>query len=191
MSEAKIDAVVIGGSAGAIEALSIILPALPRGFRPPVFVTVHIPTNRPSLLAPLFDSKCDLSVQEAEDKTPIEPGVVYFAPADYHLLVESKQLLTLSVDETVNYSRPAIDVLFESAADVYEERLVGVVLTGANQDGAEGLRRVLERGGAGLVQRPDSAHASEMPQAAIRACPQAEVLTLEAIAQYLLHVAGC
>jgi two-component system chemotaxis response regulator CheB len=191
VSEAKIDAVVIGGSAGAIDALSAILPALPSGFRPPVFVTVHIPTNRPSLLAPLFADKCALGVQEAEDKTPIEPGVIYFAPPDYHLLVESRGLLTLSVEEAVNYSRPAIDVLFESAADIYGERLVGVVLTGANQDGAAGLRRVLQRGGAGLVQWPDSAYAAEMPRAAIRACPEAEVLTVEAIAGYLLQVAGC
>jgi two-component system, chemotaxis family, protein-glutamate methylesterase/glutaminase len=191
MADATIDAIVIGGSAGAIEILSMILPALPRGFAPSVFVTVHIPTSRPSLLATLFADKCALEVQEAEDKTPIEPGVIYFAPPDYHLLVESKELLTLSVDEAVNYSRPAIDVLFESAADVYEERLIGVVLTGANQDGAEGLRRIVTCGGAGVVQLPETAYATEMPRAALRACPQAETLTPEAIADYLLHAAGC
>lgn len=191
MRDSNIEAIVIGGSAGAIEALSLILPALPQGFRPPVFVTVHIPISRPSLLAPLFADKCELPVQEAEDKTPIEPGVIYFAPPDYHLLVESKNLLSLSVEETVNYSRPAIDVLFESAADIYEDRLLGVILTGANHDGAEGLRRIMERGGAGVVQLPETAYAKEMPSAALRACPRAEVLTLEGIADYLLNAVGC
>jgi len=191
MHDPKVEAIVIGGSAGAIEALSLILPALPRGFIPPIFITVHIPPTRPSLLATLFAEKCLLDVQEAEDKTPIEPGVIYFAPPDYHLLVESKGLLTLSVEEAVNYSRPAIDVLFESAADIYEDRLVGVILTGANHDGAEGLRQIVERGGAGVVQLPETAYAKEMPEAALRACPHAEVLTLAGIADYLLNVAGC
>ena len=191
MSQSKFDAVVIGGSAGAIDTLSLILPALPRGFAPPIFVAVHIPTTRPSLLAQLFNEKCLLDVKEAEDKTPIEPGVVYFAPPDYHLLVESTSLLTLSVDEAVNFSRPAIDVLFESAADVYEDRLLGVVLTGANHDGAEGLKRVMAGGGDGLVQLPDTAYAVEMPRAALRACPQAQSLTPAAIVDHLLHLAGC
>lgn len=191
MPDSNIEAIVIGGSAGAIEALSQILPALPRTFRPPVFVTVHIPINRPSLLTPLFADKCELPVLEAEDKTPIEPGVIYFAPPDYHLLVESRSQLTLSVEDPVNYSRPAIDVLFESAADVYEDRLLGVILTGANHDGAAGLQRVVACGGTGLVQLPETAYAAEMPRAALRACPQAQSLTPAAIADHLLHAAGC
>lgn len=191
MPDSNIEAIVIGGSAGAIEALSLILPALPRGFQPPVFVTVHIPISRPSLLAPLFADKCELPVQEAEDKTPIEPGVIYFAPPDYHLLVESKSMLALSVEEAVNYSRPAIDVLFESAADIYEDRLLAVILTGANHDGAAGLQRVVACGGTGLVQLPETAYAAEMPRAALNACPQAQSLTPAAIADHLLQAAGC
>lgn len=191
MPDSNVEAIVIGGSAGAIETLSLILPALPCTFRLPIFVTVHIPISRPSLLAPLFADKCELSVQEAEDKTPIEPGVIYFAPPDYHLLVESRSQLTLSVEDPVNYSRPAIDVLFESAVDVYEDRLLAVILTGANHDGAAGLRRVVACGGTGLVQLPETAYAAEMPRSALEACPQAKSLTPAAIADHLLHAAGC
>jgi two-component system chemotaxis response regulator CheB len=178
-------AVVIGASAGALEALSVILPGLPDGFCLPIFVVVHVPSDRRSVMADLFRAKCRLPVREAEDKEPISGGTIYFAPPDYHLLVEADRTLSLSRDEPVLFSRPSIDVLFESAADVYGASLIAVVLTGANDDGAGGLRAVVDAGGTGLVQTPLGAFASRMPEAAIQTCPSAQVMSLQAIAQYL------
>ena len=133
------EAIVIGASAGALEALSVILPALPATFDLPIFVVVHVPPDKKSILAELFDAKCKVKVREAEDKEPIAGGTVYFATADYHLLVEADKTLSLSNDEPVLYSRPSIDVLFESAADAYGPGLIALMLTGANQDGAQGF----------------------------------------------------
>lgn len=181
----RAEAVVVGASAGAVDALSAVLPALPAGYPLPVLVVVHIPPDRPSLLADLFRARCRLEVREAEDKEPIVPGTIYFAPPDYHLLVERDGRLSLSSDEPVSYSRPSVDVLFESAADAYGPGLVGVVLTGANDDGARGLRAILAAGGAGLVQDPEQAHAREMPRSALAACPGAHALGLAEIATSL------
>ncbi|MDB5800522.1 MAG: chemotaxis protein CheB [Rhodocyclales bacterium] len=180
-----IDAIVIGTSAGGVEALSVLLPALPATLRAAVFIVMHLPRERPSLLAEIFRAKCACPVSEAQDKEPVLPGSVYFAPPDYHLLIDKGPHLALSTDELVNYSRPAIDVLFESAADIYRERLLGIILTGANQDGAAGLKAVHRLGGTALVQRPDSAQASLMPQSAIAQCPTAHVLSLEQMADLL------
>jgi len=127
-----------------------------------------------------------VDVREAEDKEPLEAGTVYFAPPDYHLLVELDRRLSLSSEEPVLYSRPSIDVLFESAADAYGSGLVGVVLTGANSDGARGLRAVRDAGGVALVQRPDQAQVAAMPQAALDACPGAVPLSLDEIASFLI-----
>lgn len=178
-------AIVIGASVGAIEALSILLPALPAGYPLPVLIVVHVPAEKRSALAELFATRCAIAVKEAEDKEPIRAGTVYFAPPDYHLLVEPDFTLSLSSDEPVLYSRPAIDVLFESAADAYGDRLTGIVLTGASSDGARGLRAVCAAGGAAFVQRPDTAEGEAMPRAALAACPGARVLTLEEIATAL------
>lgn len=186
MTAAPIQAVVIGASAGAVQALSILLPALPADFPLPVFVVVHVPPGRESALAPLLQARCVLTVKEAEDKEPIAGGVIYFAPPDYHLLIEGRESLALSADEPVNYSRPAIDVLFESAADAYGEGLFGIILTGANHDGAAGLKAIVAAGGRAIIEAPDTAHAKAMPLAAIEACPDATVLTLDAIASHLV-----
>lgn len=159
-----IDAIVIGASAGAVEALGVLLPLLPPDLGVPVIVVVHVPPNRPSLLADLFGMKCALSVREVEDKLSAEPNTVWFAPPGYHLLVEREGSFALSTDEPVNYSRPSIDVLFESAADVYRERLLGLVLTGANHDGAAGAARIRELGGYVGVQDPDTAVVATMPR---------------------------
>jgi len=188
MTSRSYQAVVVGASAGAVEALSIVLPALPPAFKLPVIVVVHIPPDKQSVIANLFSAKCQLAVKEAEDKEPIVGGTIYFAPPDYHVLVEASKTLSLSNDEPVLFSRPSIDVLFESAADVYGPELIGVVLTGANQDGAKGTQAVLEAGGVGLIQVPETAFASAMPDAAIRACPTARVLSLEAIADFLGNI---
>ncbi|VTR95296.1 chemotaxis protein : Uncharacterized protein OS=Asticcacaulis sp. AC466 GN=AEAC466_07295 PE=4 SV=1: CheB_methylest [Gemmata massiliana] len=178
-------AVVIGASAGAVDALSAILPALPKGYPLSVMVVVHVPPDKKSVMAELFRNKCRMDVCEADDKEPLVPGTVYFAPPDYHLLVEPDRRLSLSNEEPVHYSRPAIDVLFESAADVFEGDLVGVLLTGASSDGARGLRAVCDAGGTALVQHPDEAAVATMPRAAIAACPMASVMYLEQIAAYL------
>jgi two-component system, chemotaxis family, protein-glutamate methylesterase/glutaminase len=182
------EAVVIGASAGALEALSVILPSLPADFGLPVFIVVHVPPDKTSILAELFQAKCRVKVREAEDKEPVSSGTAYFAPPDYHLLVEMDKSLSLSNDEPVLWSRPSLDVLFESAADAYGPGLIAIVLTGANQDGAKGLKAVGEAGGIAIVQRPEGAYASAMPEAAIAECPSARVMSLEEIAAWLLDV---
>jgi two-component system chemotaxis response regulator CheB len=131
-----------------------------------------------------------MKVVEAEDKQAIEAGTVYVAPPGYHLLVEKDRSLSLSNEEEVHYSRPSIDVLFESAADAYGDKLVGIVLTGANDDGAAGLRAVVEAGGTAIVQQPALAYSPVMPQAALRACPAAQVMSLDMIATWLTSLAN-
>ncbi len=184
-------AVVIGASAGAVQALLAILPTLPADYPWPIFVAVHVPPDRGNVLVPLLQTRCALAVVEADDKETARPGTIYFAPSDYHLLIERDGGLALSSEEPVNYSRPSIDVLFESAADAYGSGLIGVILTGANHDGAVGLRAVFRMGGEALVERPSEAYASAMPQAALAACGGAAVMSLEDIANHLgeLHTA--
>ncbi len=186
----KPQAVVIGVSAGALEALSTILPALPADYPLPILIVVHLPRHKESILAELLSSKCTLSVCEAEDKAPLLAGTVYIAPPDYHLLVEKDKTLSLSTEEEILYSRPSIDVLFETAADAFGKSLLGIVLTGANEDGAKGLRIIVDCGGQAVVQRPDTATAVMMPQSALKACPEALALSLEDIANHLMKVIG-
>jgi two-component system, chemotaxis family, protein-glutamate methylesterase/glutaminase len=188
MKGTKAEAVVIGASAGALEALSVILPALPADYHLPIFVVVHLPPDKRSILTELLQIKCRIKIREAEDKEPTCSGTAYFAPPDYHLLVEVGGGLSLSNDEPVHYSRPSLDVLFESAADAYGPGLIAIVLTGASRDGAKGLKAVSEAGGAAIVQHPGGAYASAMPAAAIAECPSAYVLSLEEIAVYLTDV---
>jgi two-component system, chemotaxis family, protein-glutamate methylesterase/glutaminase len=182
------EAVVIGASAGGIDALSQILPSLPPGFPLAVMVVIHLPPDKTSVMHSLFAAKCQVPVREAEDKEPIRPGTVYFAPPDYHLLVETDKHLSLSSEEPANYSRPSIDVLFETAADTYGRSLIGIILTGASSDGAQGLRSVLEAGGTALVEHPDQAYASTMPRTALQICPTARSMSLGDIAEYLLSI---
>ena len=173
-----IDAVAIGASAGGVEVLSVLLSSLPASCRASFFIVMHIPRERPSLLAEVFNARCALPVREAEDKEPVQPGTVYFAPPDYHLLLDRGPILALSSDEPVHFSRPSIDVLFESAADIYGERLLGLILTGANQDGAEGLAAVGRAGGRTVVQEPGSAAVPFLPEAALQVGPVDFVLSL-------------
>ena len=185
MTAAKVSAVAIGASAGAVQALLHILPPLPAGLPVPVMIVVHVPPDRDNMLVPLLKKRCALDVKEAEDKEPLKPGTVYFAPSDYHLLVEKDRTLALSSDEPVNYSRPAIDVLLESAAEAYGHELAAIVLTGSNHDGAEGLRAVTAAGGIALVEDPQSAMSGAMPAAALALCPDARVETLDGITAFL------
>ena len=183
--KAPVRAVAIGASAGGVEALSAVLPALPRGFPAAVFVVIHLPRDKPSVLADIFAARCEVPVREAQDKEPVQPGVVYFAPPDYHLLVDEGPSLALSVDDPVLYSRPSIDVLFQSAADVYGPQLAGVVLTGGNEDGCAGLQAIAKHDGACIVQDPATAQAAYMPRAAMEKVASAQVLPLDRIATAL------
>ena len=175
----SLQAVVIGASAGGVHALLQVLPALPDDFPAAILVVVHIPPRRDNALVALLAEKCRLNVKEAEDKEPILPGTIYMGPPDYHLLVESDGTIALSSDEAVNHSRPAIDVLFESAADAFGDRLAGIIMTGANHDGARGLRAVCDAGGHAIVQAPATAEVAYMPEAALAACPAARAIDLE------------
>ena len=178
-------ALVVGASAGAVEALSLLLPAVAQEARIPLVVVVHLPPNRASLLPELFATRCAVRVREPLDKEPMSAGTIWFASPNYHLLIEKDCHFSLSIDEPVNFSRPSIDVLFESAADALGQNLCAIVLTGANDDGARGASRVRERGGLVIVQEPSSALARDMPSAAIsRAKPQI-IATLPEIADLL------
>jgi len=190
-SLSNIDLIVIGCSLGGMHALQVILSNLTRDFCVPIVVAQHRHRNSNEALPAYFRRQTDLKVGDAEDKQWIEPGHVYLAPADYHLLIErngSHGELSLSVDEAVRYSRPSIDVLFESAAAEYGERLVGIVLTGANDDGARGAARIKARGGIVVVQDPDTAEAPAMPRAAIEAVRVDRILPLDQIAPFLTEV---
>jgi two-component system chemotaxis response regulator CheB len=173
--------VVVGTSWGGLTALKELIQRLPNGFGLPLIIVQHRHRQSDHLLSSLLQDGTSLCVCEIEDKAPIEPGNVYIAPADYHLLIEAGYF-SLSTDEPVRFSRPSIDVAFVSAADTYRERTVGVVLTGANDDGARGLRRISDRGGLAFVQTPQTAESSTMPAAALLSVPNARVNTIEQIA---------
>jgi two-component system chemotaxis response regulator CheB len=189
LTSSAIEAVVIGGSAGSVSALGQILPGLPARF-PPVLVVVHVPPSSSSLWVELFAARCSMRVCEAEAFEPIERGSIYFAPADYHLLVEPDRRCALSVEPPVHFSRPSIDVLFESAADVFGRGLVGVVLTGASADGAQGLLAIHAGGGHAFVQDPVTAEVGAMPRAARAAVPGSRVLTLSELLAELRMLAA-
>ena len=177
----SIELVIIGGSAGGVDALIGLLPALPAPFALGVVCILHIPSDRDSRLAELFAARVALPVREARDKEPIQPGTVYFAGPGYHLSIESDRSFSLSCEPPVHFARPAIDVLMESAADVYGPALAGILLTGANHDGADGMARIKDCGGLTVVQDPNEAQASTMPEEAIRRCAPQLVLPLEGI----------
>lgn len=159
--------VVIGGSAGSIEVIINILQHLKEDLTIPIVIIVHRKNSSDSTLVSLFNSKCNLPVIEAEEKEEIVPGKVYLAPANYHLLIETDHTFSLDTSEKVEYSRPSIDVTFQSAADVYGQSLAALLLSGANSDGAEGLLTIANSGGLTVVQNPESAEVDFMPKAAI------------------------
>ena len=159
-------AVVVGGSAGALDVLRAIVRALPAVIPCPVVVVIHLPAHS-SGLAELLAADTSLTVKQAEDKEPLVASVIYIAPPSYHLLIESSATFALSVDPPVHHSRPAIDVLFETARDVYGPHLIGVLLSGASEDGAAGLQEIHAAGGTTIVQAPLSAEVAIMPAAAL------------------------
>lgn len=182
------DAIVIGVSAGGLYALTHILPALPPQFPIPVIVVQHRAKDERGLLEEVLQAKCKVRIRQVNEKEMIEPETVYLAPPDYHLLVERDKTFSLSFDAPVNYSRPSVDVLFETAADVFDHRLLGIVLTGANKDGAKGIRYIRKKGGVTIAQQPETADYPDMPKAAIKTGAVQYIMSLDEIKAYLL---GC
>jgi two-component system, chemotaxis family, protein-glutamate methylesterase/glutaminase len=180
-----IEAIVVGASAGGVEALLSIFAELPDGFGLPIIAVLHLPDERRSQLAEVFARRLRIPVQEARDKELIEAGRLYFAGPGYHLSVEQDRSLSLSQEDRVHHSRPAIDYLFTSAGDAYGKGLLGILLTGANQDGARGLAHVKQAGGTTIVQDPNEARIAVMPLAALALHTPDHILTLSRIAALL------
>jgi two-component system chemotaxis response regulator CheB len=178
------DIVVVGTSWGGLAALRTLVAGLPESFMMAVTLVQHRHKDSDHLLRALLQERSSLRVCEVEDKMPLEHGRIYVAPPDYHTLVEPGHF-SLSTEAPVRYSRPSIDVTFSSAADSYTHRTVGIVLTGANSDGADGLRRISDRGGMAIVQDPATAESPTMPAAAMKQVPRARVMRLEAIVEFL------
>ncbi len=182
----QVDLIVIGGSAGAIEVLRRVLSRLSSRFTPAVAIVIHLPPEGPNVLHEVLATPGTPPMKVAEDKEPIAPGSIYFAPPDYHLLVEDGGTFALSIDPRVHFARPSIDVLFESAAEAYGERLMGVILSGANADGAAGLKAVADAGGIAVVQALESAEMIAMPGAALESVPASIEVNVSALAELLL-----
>ncbi|OUL32991.1 chemotaxis protein CheB [Nostoc sp. T09] len=179
--------VVIGASSGGLSAIKILLQNIPQDLKSPIIIVQHRHRDSRDKLGDLLQQDTSLIVREVEDKDEILSGYVYLAPADYHLLVESGYF-ALSTDAPVSYARPSIDVLFESAADVYGEQVIGVILTGANEDGVQGLKMVKSHLGIAIVQEPTTAECAVMPKAAITAVAVDWILPLEEIAKKLVYL---
>lgn len=182
------DLIVVGASWGGLDALTVLVRALPQDFAVPVVIVQHRGPDAESFLSGLLQQWTGRKVIEPEDKDPIEPGHIYVAPANYHLLVETGHF-SLTTEPPVRYSRPSIDVMFGSAAHAYGEKLIGVVLTGANEDGSRGLKCVEEYGGYCVVQDPATAEVTTMPMAALKRVPGATVVPMDAIAAHIVDVA--
>lgn len=182
------DLIVVGASWGGLDALTLLVRGLPPDFQVPVVIVQHRGPDAQSFLSDLLQQWTGRKVLEPEDKEPIEPGHIYIAPANYHLLVETGHF-SLTTEAPVRYSRPSIDVMFGSAAHAYGRRLIGVVLTGANEDGSRGLQCVEEYGGYCVVQDPATAEVATMPEAALRRVPRAAKLPLADMAAHIVEVA--
>jgi two-component system, chemotaxis family, protein-glutamate methylesterase/glutaminase len=180
------EAVAIGISAGGLTVLKKLLSALPGDFSLSVMIVQHISARSDASWIKALDRLTALDVKEAEEKDAIEKGCVYIAPANYHLLIENDKTISLTVGERVNYARPSIDVLFETAADAFRAKLIGIVMTGANNDGAKGLKTIKEHGGLTIVQDPRTAEVAYMPTAAISIAKPHYILSLEDIIEFLI-----
>lgn len=180
--------VVIGVSAGGTDALCKILTTLPRSFPLPIAIVQHLHPEQDGYMLEHFNQIWQMNVEEAIDKTVIEKGNIYFAPPNYHLLIENENTFALSVDEKVCYARPSIDVLFKSAADVYGESMLAIILTGANSDGTNGIKYIKKKGGMTIAQDPAEAYSPVMPKSAIDTGKIDKVLTLNKISNILLRI---
>ena len=180
--------VVIGGSSGSLQVIIYILGRLPNDYPIPVLLIIHRAYSIDSMLLDLLVLKSNMKVCEVEEKEKIVPSWVYLAPADYHVLIEKNETFTLDYSEKLNFSRPSIDVSFISAAEVYGKNLTGILLSGANEDGAEGLKEIKEQGGHTIIQHPDEAVVNYMPLQASYKSEIDEVLDSEGIARYLISL---
>jgi two-component system, chemotaxis family, protein-glutamate methylesterase/glutaminase len=182
------EAIVIGVSSGGMNAMKVMFSLLPKEFNTPIIIVQHISSQSENLWIRLLNDKSNLYIKEADEKESIEHGKVYIAPPNYHLLIERNKTFSLTIDERVNYARPSIDVLFESAAEAYKNKLIGVILTGSNNDGTNGLKRIKEYGGLTIVQDPATAESSYMPASAIAVVQMDYILTLENIIKLLIKI---
>jgi len=187
--ERKYEAIVLGTSAGGLQTLSAILKDLPAEFSLPIIVVQHRSKDQRNLLEEILQYRCKIQIKQADEKEKIKRGV-YIAPADYHLLIESDKTFSLSSDEQVKYSRPSIDVLFESAATVYNDKLVGIILSGASSDGSEGISAIKKSGGFTIAQTPEEALYSLMPKASIETKNIDQIMNLSEIKNFLIKING-
>jgi two-component system chemotaxis response regulator CheB len=184
----KVKLIVIGGSSGSLQVILHILSRLPKNYPIPLLLIIHRANTADSMLLDLLVSKSNISVREVEEKDNILPSCVYLAPANYHVLIEKDETFTLDYSEKLNFSRPSIDVSFISAAMVYREKLTGILLSGANEDGAEGLKEIKEQGGHTIIQHPDEAMVNYMPLQASYRTEIDEVLFTAGISDYLISL---
>ena len=182
------EAIVIGVSSGGMKAMKIMFSHLPKGFKTPIVIVQHISAHSDSQWIQLLNDTYTIDIKETDEKEKIENGKVYFAPPNYHLLIEKDKTFSLTIDERVNYARPSIDVLFESAAEAYKNKLIGIILTGSNSDGTNGIKRIQECGGLAIVQDPKTAEAAYMPISAISAIQPDYILSLEDIIKLLIKL---
>ena len=183
------EAIVMGVSSGGINAMKVMFSLLPADFSIPIIIVQHISPRSDNQWITLLNDKSNIRIKEADEKEQIEQETVYIAPPNYHLMVESNKTFSLTIDERVNFARPSIDVLFESAAEVYKSKLIGVVLTGSNNDGTKGMKRIKEYGGLTIVQDPATAESGYMPASAIAAMQVDYILPLDGIINLLLKTA--
>jgi two-component system, chemotaxis family, protein-glutamate methylesterase/glutaminase len=185
MLSGKVDMVVFGGSAGSLDVLLQVLPYVKHNISYSIVIVVHRKYSEISSLSALLAARTNFTVKEPEDKEEIKKGMVYLAPADYHLLIEQNHVFSLDYSEKVNYSRPSIDVTFDSAADVYHNRLVAVLLSGANADGVKGLKNIGLAGGFTIVQDPNTASTPYMPEQAVKFSDVKSVMSPQKITDFL------
>jgi two-component system, chemotaxis family, protein-glutamate methylesterase/glutaminase len=181
-------AIVIGASSGGLHALSTLLSAIPKNYMLPIIVVQHRSKEERDLLETVLQHKCEIRIKQADEKEKITGGFVYIAPPNYHLMVESDMTFSLSADALVKFSRPSIDVLFETASHVYTKTLIGIILTGSGSDGASGMLSIKENNGVTIAQDPQEAHDPAMPIAAIRTGAINRVLPLKEIVAFLKQV---
>lgn len=184
----KYKVIVMGLSSGGMEALKTIFAALPGNFKIPIVIVQHLSPRSDSQWIEILNKRYGITIKEAEEKEMIKSGTIFLAPPNYHLLLEKNGSFSLSIDERVSYARPAIDVLFDTAAEAFGKKVVGVVMTGSNQDGAAGLKKIKKCGGLAVVQNPETAFSSYMPQEAISQAEPHHILDLQGIIAFLKSI---
>lgn len=182
----RYDAIVIGVSSGGMNAMNIMFPLFPKEFKIPIIIVQHINARSDSQWIALLNNKSNLRVKDVDEKELIEQGFIYIAPPNYHLLIEKNRTFSLTVDDRVNFARPSIDVMFESAAEAFKNKLIGIILTGSNSDGSKGIKRIKECGGLTIIQNPKTAESSYMPTSAIAAIKPDYILPLKEIMKLLM-----